>query len=257
MVPKPAWHNHPVPVLTINEDMGGPSTMSQISVWSGKAASAVTTATNSEFLIKMANSLVKDASKGPLQVRIFDDKDSHFFDLIEAQHESQEPIRVHMIAAALLRAGAPIGEGEDIKDIQKDKENIRKTYHELKIYFTGFNQQMYAATAEAEPTAFQEANSNYDLMLKNPFLGLILWNLITKGASTNKAGKRLDDLRRRLQRPLRHPCIAPAMWEDTWATFKTNIFYSLGRRARLTMLTTSFCPQRWRHSQTECTTLIT
>ena len=57
--------------------------------------------------------------------------------------------------------------------------------HELQIYFTGFNQQMYSATVEAEPTAFQEANSNYDIELKNPFFGIILWLLITKGASTN------------------------------------------------------------------------
>ena len=48
---------------------------------------------------------------------------------------------------------------------------------------------MYSATVEAEPTAFQEANSNYDIVLKNPFLGIILWLLITKGASTKKIGQ--------------------------------------------------------------------
>ena len=64
---------------------------------------------------------------------------------------------------------------------------------------------MYIATVEAEPTAFQEANSNYDIELKNPFLGIILWLLITKGASTNKTGKRIDDMRWRLRKAVETP----------------------------------------------------
>ena len=92
----------------------------------------------------------------------------------------------------------PIGDGEEFKDIAKDKKKVVKVYQELQVYFSGFNQQMYSATIEAEPTAFQEANVNYDIELKNPYLGIILWLLITKGASTNKTGKRIDDMRRRL-----------------------------------------------------------
>jgi hypothetical protein len=64
---------------------------------------------------------------------------------------------------------------------------------------------MYSATIEAESTAFQEANVNYDIELKNPYLGIILWLLITKGASTNKTGKRIDDMRRRLGRAAETP----------------------------------------------------
>jgi hypothetical protein len=138
-----------------------------------------------------------DTTKGPLEVRIYDNNNSVFYDLIELQDETEEAIRVHMITAA-LRAGAPIGDGDEFKDIAKDKKKIVKAYQELQVYFTGFNQQMYSATIEAEPTAFQEANVNYDIELKNPYLGIILWLLITKGASTNKTGKRIDDMRRRL-----------------------------------------------------------
>jgi hypothetical protein len=170
-----------VPKLIINEGAGAPSPSSQISAWSGLAAAAVIAATNSDFLIRLATALKKDTTKGPLEVRIYYDKNILFYDLIELQDESEETIRVHMIAAA-IRAGAPIGDGEEIKDITKDKKKISKTYQELQIYFTGFNQQMYSATVEAEPTAFQEANSNYDIELKNPFLGIIMWLLITKGA---------------------------------------------------------------------------
>jgi hypothetical protein len=203
----PKWGHHPVPKLIINEGAGAPSPSSQISAWSGLAAAAVIAATNSDFLIRLATALKKDTAKGPLEVRIYDDKNILFYDLIELQDESEEAIRVHIIAAA-IRAGAPIGDGEEIneiKDITKDKKKISKTYQELQIYFTGFNQQMYSATVEAEPTAFQEANSNYDIELKNPFLGIIMWLLITKGASTNKTGKRIDDMRRRLGKAAEAP----------------------------------------------------
>jgi hypothetical protein len=64
---------------------------------------------------------------------------------------------------------------------------------------------MYIATVEAEPTAFQEANVNYYIELKNPYLGIILWLLITKGASTNKTGKRINDMRRRLGKAAETP----------------------------------------------------
>jgi hypothetical protein len=107
------------------------------------AGAAIIAATNSDFLIRMVGDLKKDTSKGPLEVRIYDDRNSTFDDLMELQKESEEAIRVHMIAAA-LRAGAPIRDGEDIKDIVKDKRKISKTYQELQIYLTGFNQQMYA-----------------------------------------------------------------------------------------------------------------
>jgi hypothetical protein len=198
------WGHHPVPKLIINEEAGAPSPSSQISAWSGLAAAAVISATNSDFLTRLAMILKKDTTKGPLEVRIYDDKNSLLYDLIELQDESEEAIRVHMIAAA-IRAGAPIGDGEEIKDIAKDKKKISKAYQELQIYFTGFNQQMYSATVEAEPTAFQEANSNYDIELKNPFLGIILWLLIMKGASTNKTGKPIDDMRRRLGKAAETP----------------------------------------------------
>jgi hypothetical protein len=109
------------------------------------AGAAIIAATNSDFLIRMVGDLKKDTSKGPLEVRIYDDRNSTFDDLMELQKESEEAIRVHMIAAA-LRAGAPIRDGEDIKDIVKDKRKISKTYQELQIYLTGFNQQMYSST---------------------------------------------------------------------------------------------------------------
>ncbi len=176
---------------------GAPSPSSQIKAWSGLAAAAVIAATNSDFLIRMATDLKRDTTKGPLEVRIYDNNNSVFYDLIELQDETEEVIKVHMIAAS-VRAGAPIGDGDEFKDIAKDKKKIVKTYQELQVYFAGFNQQMYSATIEAEPTAFQEANVNYDIELKNPYLGIILWLLITKGASTNKTGKRIDDMRRRL-----------------------------------------------------------
>ena len=83
--------------------------MSQISTWSGLAPAAVIADTNSDFLIWMSGELKKDTSKGLLEVWMFDDKNSTFFDLIELQKKNEEPIRVHMIAAA-LRAGAPIGD---------------------------------------------------------------------------------------------------------------------------------------------------
>jgi hypothetical protein len=145
-----------------------------------------------------------DTTKGPLEVRIYDNNNSVFYDLIELQDETEEAIRVHMITAA-LRAGAPIGDGDEFKDIAKDKKKIVKAYQELQVYFTGFNQQMYSDTVESEPTAFQEANVNYDIELKNPYLGIILWLLITKGASTNKTGKRIDDMRRRLGKAAETP----------------------------------------------------
>ena len=107
--------------------------------------------------------------------------------------------------AATLRSGAPIGDGDEFKDIAKDKKKIIKAYQDLQIYFTGFNQQMCSATVEAESTAFQEANVTYDIELKNPYLGIILWLLITKGASTNKTGKRIDDMRRRLGKAAETP----------------------------------------------------
>jgi hypothetical protein len=44
-----------------------------------------------------------------------------------------------MIAAELL-AGSPIRDGEDMKEYRKIKKRFaRKTCHELKILFTGFN----------------------------------------------------------------------------------------------------------------------
>ena len=123
----PKWGHHPVPKLIINEGEGAPSPSSQISALSGLAAAAVIAATNSDFLIRLATALKKDTAKGPLEVRIYDDKNILFYDLIELQDESEEAIRVHMIAAA-IRAGAPIGDGEEIKDIAKDKKKISKTY---------------------------------------------------------------------------------------------------------------------------------
>ena len=107
--------------------------------------------------------------------------------------------------AATLRSGAPIGDGDEFKDIAKDKKKIIKAYQDLQIYFTGFNQQMCSATVEAESTAFQEANVTYDIELKNPYLGIILWLLITKGASTNKTGKRIDDMMRSLGKAAETP----------------------------------------------------
>ena len=152
-----------MPKLTISEEAGAPSPSSQIKAWSGLAAAAVIAATSSDFLIRMATDLKRDTSKGPLEVRIYDNAGSVFYDLIELQDETEEAIRVHMIAAA-LRAGAPIGDGEEFKDIAKDKKKVVKVYQELQVYFSGFNQQMYSATIEAEPTAFQEANVNYAIV---------------------------------------------------------------------------------------------
>jgi len=196
-----------VPKLTISEEAGAPSPNSQIKAWIGLAAAAIIAATNSDFLIRMATDLKRDTTKGPLEARIYDNNNSVFYDLIELQDETEEAIRVHMITAT-IRAGAPIGDGDEFKDIAKDKKKIVKAYQELQVYFTRFNQQMYSATVETEPTAFQEANVNYDIELKNPYLGIILWLLITKGASTNKTGKCIDDMRRRLgkvaETPVQH-----------------------------------------------------
>ena len=150
-----------MPKLTISEEARAPSPSSQIKAWRGLAAAAVIAATNSDFLIRMATDLKRDTTKGQLEVRIYDNNSSVFYDLIELQDETEEAIKVHMIAAA-LRVGAPIGDGDEFKDIAKDKKKIVKAYQELQVYFAGFNQQMYIATIEAEPTAFQEANVNYE-----------------------------------------------------------------------------------------------
>ena len=49
---------------------------------------------------------------------------------------------------------------------------------------------MYAATAVGRVHCIPGANSNYDIVLKIPILGIILWQMITKGASTNKTGRK-------------------------------------------------------------------
>ena len=103
---------------------------------SGLAAAAVIAATNSDFLIRMATDLQRDTTKGPLEIRIYDNAGSVFYDLIELQDETEEAIRIHMIAAA-LRAGAPIGDGEEYKDIAKDKKKIVRRTKNSKSTFRG------------------------------------------------------------------------------------------------------------------------
>jgi hypothetical protein len=79
MAPKSSkWGHHPVPKLTINEEAGAPSPSSQIKAWSGLAAAAVIAATNSDFLIRMATDLKRDTTKGPHEVRIYDNNNSVF-----------------------------------------------------------------------------------------------------------------------------------------------------------------------------------
>ena len=56
------------------------------------AAAAVIAATNSDFLIRMATNLKRDTTKGPLEVRIYDNAGSVFYDLIELQDETEEAI---------------------------------------------------------------------------------------------------------------------------------------------------------------------
>ena len=80
-----------MPKLTINEGAVAPSPSSQIKAWIWLASAAVIASTNSDFLIRMATDLKRDTAKGPLEVRIYDNNNSVFYDLIELQDKPKRP----------------------------------------------------------------------------------------------------------------------------------------------------------------------
>ena len=63
----------------------------------------------------------------------------------------------------------------------------------------GFDNQMYRAAYEARPAVFNQANGKFYGDEVNPFLGIVVWHLITRGTTIKNAQKQLDDARKRVR----------------------------------------------------------
>ena len=64
---------------------------------------------------------------------------------------------------------------------------------------------MYKAANDARPAAFNHANGHFLADETNPFLGIVVWHLITCGTTVRQAQKKLDEAKRRARKAAEAP----------------------------------------------------
>ena len=218
---KPDW-SEGIPTLPMNP------TPTQIREWNARAALAVKAATGSDFLVKMKNGLTKSTNKETNMTQVVchaqNDPGKEGYDLLQNVDEKHEVWMLHMVGVAIA-AGAPIGGGDTIESYRKregekekadgegkkdkaDEERLaklRKAYSDLKFYMAGLDNQMYKAANDARPAVFNHANGHFLADETNPFLGIVVWHLITCGTTVRQAQKQLDTAKRRARKAAEAP----------------------------------------------------
>ena len=194
------WNANPIPKLPPHP------TATQIEAWSTEVAMSAEAATGSEFIARMMLNLTKkiDEKKKLTCMSCEHPKTKDWYDLLDHHDDLDDDFQAHMVAFAYA-AGAPIDACEDIKG-QKDN-SLRDTYANLKYYMAGFNKQMRLAAYEAKPAAFNQANRKYKKggLTTNPFQGIVVWHLITRGTTVRHVQKKRDEAKKRVRKAAEAP----------------------------------------------------
>ena len=188
------WNANPIPKLPPHP------TATQIEAWSTEVAMSAEAATGSEFIARMMLNLTKriDEKKKLTCMSCEHPKTKDWYDLLDHHDDLDDDFQEHMVAFAYA-AGAPIDACEDIEGLKDN--SLRETYADLKYYMAGFNKQMRLAAYDAKPAAFNQANRKYKKggLTANPFQGIVVWHLITRGTTMRHVQKRRDEAKKRVR----------------------------------------------------------